>query len=41
MKHEGIRREHGLIFVLAYVMFIMLEMIWGVSSGNPGALLGT
>jgi len=33
MKHEGIRREHGLIFILAYVLFLMLEMFWGLSGG--------
>ncbi len=31
MKHEGIKREHGLIFILAYILFIMMETIWAFS----------
>jgi len=33
MKHEGIRREHGVVFILAYILFIMMEMTWGFSTG--------
>lgn len=37
MKHEGIRREHGFVFILAYVLFLMLMMLWGFSQGAvPG-----
>jgi len=32
MKHEGIRREHGLIFLLAYILFVMMGIIWGFTS---------
>jgi len=38
MKHEGIKREHGLIFLLAYIIFLMLELLWAFSGG---ALLTT
>jgi len=33
MKHEGIRREHGLVLILAYILFIMMEITWGFSTG--------
>lgn len=33
MKHEGIKKEHGLIFLLAYIIFIMIEILWGFSAG--------
>jgi cation:H+ antiporter len=31
VKHEGIKREHGLIFIVAYILFLMLELMWGLS----------
>lgn len=32
MKHEKIRREHGIILILAYILFLMMEILWGVTS---------
>jgi len=33
MKHEGIKKEHGLIFLIAYIIFIMMQIVWGFSAG--------
>ena len=38
MKHEGIKKEHGLIFLIAYILFIMIQFVWGVTTHSGGAV---
>ncbi len=37
MKHECIKKEHGVIFLIAYILFIMMQFVWGVTTQGGGA----